>query len=109
MYFVTICTYKHECIFGEIVTGNHDLSAGGLIAENCWLSIPDHFPKVILHDFVIMPNHVHGILELKEEIQMVPVVNVGAENLLPLHGQFESLSKNNRFHYIENRFHAYND
>jgi len=41
------------------------LNGAGKIARDCWLEIPIHYPNVILHEFVIMPNHVHGIIELK--------------------------------------------
>jgi putative transposase len=42
------------------------LNSAGERAHQCWLDIPNHFPDVILHEFVIMPNHVHGILEIKK-------------------------------------------
>ena len=40
------------------------LNDAGKIAHDCWLEIPEHFPNVILHEFIVMPNHVHGIIEL---------------------------------------------
>ncbi|MEW6200947.1 MAG: transposase [bacterium] len=61
-YFVTICTHKHKCVFGKIVEGEMVLNAYGKILEMCWNDIPKHFPVVELDEFVIMPNHVHGIL-----------------------------------------------
>lgn len=61
-YFVTLCTKNKQCIFGEIKEGKVRLSALGAITKNCWLQIPQHFSDVILDVFVIMPNHVHGIL-----------------------------------------------
>ena len=66
-YYVTICTKNKEHYFGEIVveTDNYpSLRATeiGKIAEKFWLDIPNHFPFVILDQFVIMPNHIHGIL-----------------------------------------------
>lgn len=53
----------------------------GKIANECWLQIPEHFPNVVLHEHIIMPNHVHGIIELKTDDD---VGVVGAENFLPL-------------------------
>ena len=44
------------------------LNEAGEIARSCWMSIPQHFPNVLLHEFVIMPNHVHGIIEIVENI-----------------------------------------
>ncbi len=61
-YFVTICTKTREHYFGKIVDGEMCLSEIGGIAQQCWREIPDHFPFVILDAFVIMPNHVHGII-----------------------------------------------
>ena len=61
-YFVTICTKNMEHYFGKIVDGEMRLSDIGGIAQQCWCEIPDHFPFVILDAFVIMPNHVHGII-----------------------------------------------
>ena len=63
LYFITICTAGHEHFFGEIVN-DMELSAIGKIALQCWLDIPNHFPFVKLDAFVVMPNHVHGILEI---------------------------------------------
>lgn len=67
-YFVTICTHNRQHFFGEIVPkapqGNAgmELNAIGQLAEKIWLEIPQHFPFVELGNFVIMPNHTHGIL-----------------------------------------------
>ena len=61
-YFVTICTAKRECYFGDIVNREMHLSDIGKIAQKFWLEIPNHFPFVILDAFVVMPNHVHGII-----------------------------------------------
>lgn len=63
-YFVTIVTQGRECRFGEVVDGAMQLSESGRIAEDCWRAIPDHFPDVELGAFVVMPNHVHGIIIL---------------------------------------------
>jgi REP element-mobilizing transposase RayT len=61
-YFVTICTRDRECLFGHMVNGEMRLNDAGEIARRCWEGIPDHFPSVELDAFVIMPNHVHGII-----------------------------------------------
>ena len=64
LYFVTICTQGRLCLFGDIVEEEMVLNDVGRIAKECWLAIPEHFPLVELHEFVIMPNHIHGIIEL---------------------------------------------
>ena len=61
-YYVTICTKKMERYFGEIVNEELQPSEIGNIALQYWLDIPNHFPFVVLDEFVIMPNHIHGIL-----------------------------------------------
>jgi putative transposase len=63
-YFTTICTHKRECVLGDIVEDQMVLSSAGRIVEECWLAIPEHFPQVDLDAFVVMPNHLHGILIL---------------------------------------------
>jgi len=61
-YFVTICTGKRECFFGKINSNTMELSDAGHVATKLWTQIPAHFPNVALGEFVIMPNHVHGII-----------------------------------------------
>lgn len=67
-YFVTVCAWKKECLFGEIKNGEMLLSEYGEIVMKCWDGLPDHYQNVQLDEFVIMPNHIHGII----------VLNVGA-------------------------------
>ena len=64
MYFITICTYEKQRPFGYIENANMYLNKTGIVANKCWLDIPLHYPNVVLHDFIIMPDHVHGIIEL---------------------------------------------
>jgi REP element-mobilizing transposase RayT len=67
-YFITICTQNRQHFFGEIVdSAHHDesimhLNDMGEMAEKYWMEIPQHFPFISLGNFVIMPNHMHGIL-----------------------------------------------
>ena len=69
-YYVTVCTAKKIKYFGDIDVKDTDeinrtaLSEIGEIAYKCWMEIPRHFPFVRLGEFVIMPNHIHGILIL---------------------------------------------
>jgi REP element-mobilizing transposase RayT len=53
-------------MFGNITTGRMVLNDAGQLAEGCWMAIPDHFPQVKLDAFVIMPNHVHGIVVIHD-------------------------------------------
>ena len=63
-YFVTVCTVNRECLFGEIIDDQVRLSMFGETARQCWEEIPHHFQNVHLDEFVIMPNHLHGILSI---------------------------------------------
>jgi REP element-mobilizing transposase RayT len=63
-YGVTIVTKDRLCLLGEITNGEMVLSSYGIIAQRTWLDLPDHYPHIALDEFVIMPNHVHGIIVL---------------------------------------------
>ena len=67
LYFVTICTKNKFHYFGEIENGNLLLNEIGLIAHNYWAEIPQHFDHVSLDEFVIMPDHIHGIICIDEK------------------------------------------
>lgn len=61
-YFITICTKNREHYFGKIVNNDMQLNDIGDLAEKYWKEIPTHFPIIELGNFVVMPNHIHGIL-----------------------------------------------
>ena len=68
-YFITICTHERIYYFGDVVVGDDGvayvaLNDVGRIAQQCWLNIPNHFPHAVLDAFIIMPNHVHGIIKI---------------------------------------------
>jgi REP element-mobilizing transposase RayT len=105
LYYITICTDDRKCLFGkivpvgvqnieplqsindsEIIQGVQNfeplrqemiLNDSGRIANSCWLQIPEHFPDAFLHEYVVMPNHIHGIIELRKS-------PVGVQNIEPL-------------------------
>lgn len=64
LYFITLNTENRNQLFGEIKNGDMHLNNVGLFTRDCWLAIPKHFPHVALHDFVIMPDHIHGVIEI---------------------------------------------
>jgi len=72
-YFVTICTKNRIYFFGNVVDDEMILNDIGLIADNCWLQIPEHFPFVKLGEHVVMPNHVHGIVIIGKSDDNRPV------------------------------------
>jgi REP element-mobilizing transposase RayT len=61
-YFVTICSHERLCLFGAVADGEMALNEWGGIIQACWNEIPAHYPMVELDGFVVMPNHVHGIV-----------------------------------------------
>jgi putative transposase len=61
-YFVTICAFEKACILGEVRGGNFEPSPAGSIVRECWYELPAHYPGVHLDEFVIMPNHIHGLI-----------------------------------------------
>jgi REP element-mobilizing transposase RayT len=82
VYYITVCTEKRQCLFGDIVDGVMRLNDAGSIAQHCRDEIPVHFPQVKLDEFAIMLNHVYGILVIADS----PGIAVGAKNFSPLHG-----------------------
>ena len=66
-YFVTICTKYMENYFGEIKNGTMGLNELGCLVAKCWKNIPSHFPHTKLDAWVVMPNHVHGIVIMKND------------------------------------------
>ena len=68
-YFVTICTQNRMCLFGEIVNGEMRVNDLGRVAQLLWEEIPAHFPQVETDAWVVMPNHVHGILVIAHDVR----------------------------------------
>lgn len=64
IYYITICTKNSIPYFGECVDGKIVLSVAGMIAHQNWMDIPNHFRHVQLGEFIVMPNHLHGLLIL---------------------------------------------
>ncbi len=82
-YFITICTQNRTCLFGNVVDGKMVLNDAGEFARKCWMEIPNHFPRVTLDEFVIMPNHIHGIIIINVGAINVRAINVGAKDFSP--------------------------
>jgi REP element-mobilizing transposase RayT len=102
-YFITICTKDRECFFGEIVNGEMNLSKTGVIADLMWYEIKNHAKGVELDEFIVMPNHVHGIITLNGEDERPPTIlnangdsNVETRHALSLPAQqrFQNQGKN---------------
>ncbi len=83
-YFVTIVTRNRECLFGAIVDGEMRLNEAGQKVAECWDALPAHFPNVELDAFVVMPNHVHGIVVIADDADAVGAQDVRATHASPL-------------------------
>ncbi|MBN1532159.1 MAG: hypothetical protein JXA20_05815, partial [Spirochaetes bacterium] len=65
-YFITVNVKDRVRLFGEVRDGTMVLNADGVVAHTFWESIPDHFPGCSIDEFVVMPDHVHGIVIIDE-------------------------------------------
>lgn len=68
VYFVTICSHQRECILGETKEGTLKLNDIGHVVKDCWEEIPKHFPNMELDQYVIMPNHIHGLIVIERQL-----------------------------------------
>ncbi len=66
-YFITICTQNMECLFGNIINNEMNLNMFGGIVKQYWSNIQEYFVNVESDEYVIMPNHVHGIIVIRNE------------------------------------------
>jgi len=73
-YFITICAAAKICRFGEIHDGVMTPSATGEIVRSVWFSLPERYPSIALDAFVLMPNHLHGILTLSADEVKPPTI-----------------------------------
>jgi putative transposase len=82
-YFVTICTQNRACLFGDAAHEEIRLSDAGRMVQAVWDEMPDHYPGIGTDAFVVMPNHIHGIIVI---IGPSPVVGAGPR-ACPNYGQ----------------------
>ena len=97
-YFITICTQNREHFFGEIKNGKMILSPCGVLADVFWHEIKNHTQNVELGAFVVMPNHIHGILVLNYDaesvVQTIPTTPVETLHATSLQRQQSGFPKN---------------
>lgn len=67
-YFVTICAWQRECLFGTIVDNEMRLNECGRVVESVWAGLPGHDTGIALDEYTIMPNHFHGIVCLNHSV-----------------------------------------
>ena len=66
-YFVTACTQDRRPLFGRVIDGRMAANPLGTVVEDCWDELPDHYDSLALDAFILMPNHVHGVILLQDE------------------------------------------
>ena len=74
-YFITICSKNRECIFGNLIVGallacaqdRIELSIAGKIVDKHWNNIPNEYENIYLDEYIIMPNHIHGIVIIDKD------------------------------------------
>jgi hypothetical protein len=88
-YFITVCTFHRTHWFGDVVNGSLILNDAGAYAQECLSNIPNHFPHVALDQGIVMPNHVHAIITIRDAVGPVAVgradvmgtINAGAPDV----------------------------
>lgn len=83
-YFVTVVTHERENLFGKVTAGEMQLTICGEIVQITWEEIPFHFSHVILDAFVIIPNHVHGIICIQDDGRATYDQTVGTRHAVSL-------------------------
>jgi putative transposase len=81
VYFITICAYQRNCLFGAIANGVMHHNEYGQIVDEEWLKSAEIRQEIGLGEWVVMPNHIHGIVIIDRP---KPVNSVGAQGLAPL-------------------------
>jgi len=79
-YYVTICTKDRQEYFGEILDNEMVLNDYGKIVQKCWKGISKYYQNVLLDEFIVMPNHIHGIIFIKK----ISLIDVGTIHELSL-------------------------
>jgi putative transposase len=91
-YFVTICTYHHEPFFGRVLNSKVNLSPLGDKAHKFWQETPQHFSHACLDEFVIMPNHIHGIVIIEENDSVANDTTVEMQHAVSLRYRVDQVS-----------------
>lgn len=122
LYFVTICTQNSECLFGEVYENQIQQNNAGTMIEKWWFELPNKFKNIRLHEFIVMPNHIHGIVQIINpvgaDLRVCPELNTainftkippsekaGAHLGAPLHTVvqwFKTMTTNNYIQQVKN-------
>ena len=87
VYFVTVCARNRRCLFGNVVHNEMALNKIGVMVHESWNELPDRFPDIELDEFIVMPNHIHGIVHIVGAQFIAPRYSQGAMNRAPTLGE----------------------
>ncbi|ODS32308.1 MAG: hypothetical protein SCARUB_02556 [Candidatus Scalindua rubra] len=107
VYYVTICVQDRLHLFGEITNDKMVLNDAGVMVEKWWSKFPEKFPTIMLDEYIIMPNHMHGIIIIKQppDVGADPRVcpdNMGEHTGSPLHRVMQWFKTMTTNEYIRN-------
>ena len=95
-YFLTICTQGKKCLLGDVVDGEMQLNKCGEVVTECWEWLPKQYPQLILDEWIIMPNHLHGIIVIIDDgrggSRTAPTNSIKRKPLGSLVGAFKTVS-----------------
>ena len=91
-YFVTICTQNKECRFGNVVNGKMILNDTGKMVQMIWHEIPRYYSGVNIDQFQIMPNHIHGIIIIESNPDIVGADPVSALGLVQIPALWQKIT-----------------
>jgi REP-associated tyrosine transposase len=85
LYFIPICCQNRACLFGEINDGKMILNDAGEMVQTVWNNLPNHYGHIKMDTFIIMPNHIHGIIALTNVVGagLKPAPTTGKRHGLP--------------------------
>ena len=89
-YFVTIIAHQRKPLFGSLANGRMHLSLLGELASSVWLGLPSRFPGVETDEFIVMPDHFHGIIIKNEGNQAISALNPSRVSLGTLVASYKS-------------------
>ena len=91
-YFISIAAQGRLCLFGSVVDGELRLNDAGKMVRRVWDGMPDRFPFIDLDEFVVMPNHVHGVIFIRQPAPTTRAPTRGAPTLGDVVGAFKSVT-----------------
>jgi putative transposase len=63
-YYITVCAWDRECLLGQMEDGQMEMNEAGRIVQSVWIGLPEFYDGIELDAFVVMPNHVHGVIAI---------------------------------------------